>query len=81
MTMSVKYGVFWDVPPWFTAEVVPSSLIVYTQMMEVPPKRRFLKEPQGVTPQKTVFFIVACYPRRSGLLHNQISRGNSCIIL
>jgi hypothetical protein len=39
--------------------VVPSSPIV-TLMKEaqVPPKRRFLQEPHGVTSQKTPFFIV-----------------------
>jgi hypothetical protein len=35
-----------------TASVVPSSSIL------VPPKRRFLQEPHGVTSQKTPFFIV-----------------------
>jgi hypothetical protein len=40
--------------------VVPSSPILVTLMMEglVPPKRRFLQEPHGVTSQKTPFFIV-----------------------
>jgi hypothetical protein len=38
--------------------VVPSSPIFVTLMKEVPPKRRFLQEPHGVTTQKTPFFIV-----------------------
>jgi hypothetical protein len=42
-----------------TANVVPSSPILVTLMKEAlrPPKRRFLQEPQGVTFQKTAFFI------------------------
>jgi hypothetical protein len=44
-----------------TANVVPSSPILVTIIMEEihTPKRRFLQEPHGVTPQKTAFFIVA----------------------
>jgi hypothetical protein len=44
----------------FTANVVPSSPILVTLMMEAlsSPKRRFLQEPHGVTSQKTPFFIV-----------------------
>jgi hypothetical protein len=42
-----------------TASVVPSSPIQVTLMKEaLPPKRRFLQEPRGVTSQKTPFFIV-----------------------
>jgi hypothetical protein len=43
-----------------TANVVPSSPIFVTLMMEVlcSLKRRFLQELQGVTFQKTAFFIV-----------------------
>jgi hypothetical protein len=42
------------------ASVVPSSPILATLMKEaqIPPKRRFLQEPHGVTFQKTPFFIV-----------------------
>jgi hypothetical protein len=42
------------------ADIVPCSPILFTLMMEalVPPKRRFLQEPHGVTSQKTAFFIV-----------------------
>jgi hypothetical protein len=38
---------------------VPSSPILVTLMMEaqVPPKRRFLQEPHGVTSQKAPFFM------------------------
>jgi hypothetical protein len=41
--------------------VVPSSPIFVTLMKErqVPPKRRFLQEPHGVTTQKTPFFNYA----------------------
>jgi hypothetical protein len=41
--------------------VVPSSPIFVTLMKEaqVPPKRRFLQEPHGVTTQKTPFFNVS----------------------
>jgi hypothetical protein len=40
--------------------IVPSSPILVTLMKEaqVPPKRRFLQEPRGVTSQKTQLFIV-----------------------
>jgi hypothetical protein len=41
--------------------VVPSSPIFVTLMKEAQgssPKRRFLQEPNGVTTQKTPFFIV-----------------------
>jgi hypothetical protein len=43
----------------YTANVVPSSPILVTLMIEryIPPKRRFLQEPHGVTSQKTAFFI------------------------
>jgi hypothetical protein len=43
-----------------TANVVPSSPILVTLMMEtyVPPKRQFLQEPHDVTSQKTAFLIV-----------------------
>jgi hypothetical protein len=42
-----------------TANVAPSSSILVTLMMGryVPPKRRLLREPQGVTSQKTTFFM------------------------
>jgi hypothetical protein len=42
------------------ASVAPSSQILDTLIKEaqVPPKRRFLQEPHGVTTQKTPFFIV-----------------------
>jgi hypothetical protein len=40
-----------------TANVVPGSPILITLMMEayVPPKRRFLQEPRGVSSKKTTF--------------------------
>jgi hypothetical protein len=40
--------------------VVPSSPILVTLLKEVqvPPKRRLLQEPHGITSQKTLFFIV-----------------------
>jgi hypothetical protein len=40
------------------ASVVPSSLILVTLMKkgQVPPKRRFLQDPHGVTSQKKPFF-------------------------
>jgi hypothetical protein len=43
-----------------TDSVAHSSPILVTLMMEVlvPPERRFLQEPHGVTFQKTPFFIV-----------------------
>jgi hypothetical protein len=45
-------------PLLVTASVVPSSPILVTLMKErqVPPKRRFIQEPLGVTSQKTPFF-------------------------
>jgi hypothetical protein len=45
-----------------TANVVPSLLILVTQMMEaiIPPKHRFSQEPYGVTSQKTTFFMSDC---------------------
>jgi hypothetical protein len=66
----MKNGVFWDVflrsvlRLLVTANVVPSSLILVTLMMEelVPPKRRYLEEPHGVTSQKMSFFINAFIP-------------------
>jgi hypothetical protein len=41
-----------------TATVVPSSTILVTPMKEAlsSPKHRFIKEPHGVTSQKTPFF-------------------------
>jgi hypothetical protein len=39
-----------------TANIVLSSTILVTLMMEVPPKRRFTQEPHAVTSQKTQFF-------------------------
>jgi hypothetical protein len=43
-----------------TASVVPSSLFLVSLMMEalVPPNRRFIQEPHGITSQKTPFFTV-----------------------
>jgi hypothetical protein len=43
-----------------TANVVPSSPILVTLMMEAirSSETRFLQEPHGVTSQKTAFFIV-----------------------
>jgi hypothetical protein len=43
-----------------TVCVLPSPPILVTLMKEalVPPKRRFLQEPHGVTSQKTPFFII-----------------------
>jgi hypothetical protein len=35
-----------------------SETSVLTRRRQVPPKRRFLQEPHGVTTQKTPFFIV-----------------------
>jgi hypothetical protein len=48
------------------ANVVPSSPILVTRMMEVlrSPKRRFSQEPYGVTSQKTAFFTEdICYDK------------------
>jgi hypothetical protein len=41
-----------------TANVAPNSLILVTLMRRryVPPIRRFLQEPHGVTSKKTAFF-------------------------
>jgi hypothetical protein len=44
-----------------TANVVPSSPILVTLMMEVPPKSRFLQEQHGVISLKTAFFIIATF--------------------
>jgi hypothetical protein len=43
-----------------TASIVTSSPILVTLMKEapVPPKRRFLQEPHGITSQKTPFLTV-----------------------
>jgi hypothetical protein len=38
-----------------TANVVSDSPILVTLMMEAIPKRRFLQQSHGVTPEKTVF--------------------------
>jgi hypothetical protein len=43
----LKNGVFWVVTPCGSGK-----------KRQVAPKRRFLKEPHGVTTQKTPFFIV-----------------------
>jgi hypothetical protein len=45
-----------------TGNVVTGSPILVTLMMEVivPPKRRFLQEPDGVTSQKTAFLKTRC---------------------
>jgi hypothetical protein len=53
------------------ASVVPSSPILVTLMKEawVPPKRRFLQEPHGVTSQKTPLFIVTTV-KTSNLTYN-----------
>jgi hypothetical protein len=69
-----KNGVFWDVTPlrrntnFFAACVgcwlqlalflVHRFLSPWWRTRWVPPKRRFLQEPHGVTSQKTSFFIV-----------------------
>jgi hypothetical protein len=80
-----------------TASVVHSSPILVTLIMEwyVPPKRRFLQEPHGVTSQKTPFFNhIVGFPfwRSVGTFmnvaiwehctfDNQIFRRVKCIIL
>jgi hypothetical protein len=45
------------------ANVVPSSPILVTLMMgcDVPPERRFLQEPHGVTSKKTAFVNVGSF--------------------
>jgi hypothetical protein len=55
---------------------VPSSPIFVTLMNEaqVPPKRRFLQEPHGVTTQKTQFFIVTAV-KTSNLTNKNKLRG------
>jgi hypothetical protein len=40
------------------SEELSASFIRVTRIGGVPPKRRFLQEPYGVTSQKTQFFIV-----------------------
>jgi hypothetical protein len=63
----VKNAVFWDIRCvrsvlrlLVTANIVPSSPIVVALMMEAirSNERWFLQEQQGVTSQKTAFFIV-----------------------
>jgi hypothetical protein len=68
----LKNTVFWDVTPCgscenrsvrrllVTANIVPSSPILITLMMEalISSETSFLQEPHGVTFQKTPFFIV-----------------------
>jgi hypothetical protein len=39
------------------------------QLRQVPPKRRFLQKPHGVTSQKTPFFTVIIFPRHPGREH------------
>jgi hypothetical protein len=53
-------SVIWMIYKSYRANVVPSSPILVTLMMEryVPPKRNFLQEAHGVASQKTAFFIV-----------------------
>jgi hypothetical protein len=53
-----------------TANVVPSSPILVSMMMEryVPQKHRFLQEPHGITSQKTPFLIVTAV--KPQILHN-----------
>jgi hypothetical protein len=53
-----------------TANVVPSSPILVTLMMEAIhfPKRRFSQEPRDVTSQKTAFFTVTAV-KTSNLIH------------
>jgi hypothetical protein len=53
------------------AYVVLDSLILSTLMMEpiLPPKRRFLQEPSGVTSQKTAYYIVTAV-KTSNLTHH-----------
>jgi hypothetical protein len=64
MAVTMKNVIFWDFfaacQLLVTANNVPSSPILVTLMMEVcvPPKRRFLQEPHGVTSQKMAFFLV-----------------------
>jgi hypothetical protein len=49
------------------ANIVPSSLILVTLMMEeIPPKRQYLQEPNGITSQKTAFFeVTTCFERHT----------------
>jgi hypothetical protein len=49
MAVTMKNGVFWDVTPCDSCK----------NRRQVPPKRRFLQEPHGVTTQKTSFFMIA----------------------
>jgi hypothetical protein len=44
--VTMKNGVFWVVTPCGSCK----------NLRQVPPKRRFLQEPHGVTTQKTPFF-------------------------
>jgi hypothetical protein len=59
----------------FTANVVPSSPILVTLMMEAlsPAKRRLLQEPQGITSQKTPFFIVTAVKTSNLTMFRQFS--------
>jgi hypothetical protein len=47
-----------------------TALIIFNLMMDVigPPKRRFLQEQHGVTPEKPAFFIVTAL--KTSILHN-----------
>jgi hypothetical protein len=47
----------------YNANVVPTSLIIATLMMEAipPPKPQFSQEPHDVAPHKTELFIVTAF--------------------
>jgi hypothetical protein len=65
-----------------TADVVPSSPILVTLMVEGKdsPKRLFLQEPRGATSQKTAFFIgntqLAAFDFISNVVHFRPLRYN-----
>jgi hypothetical protein len=48
--------------------------LVRTDVSEVPPKRRFLQEPRGVTTQKTPFFIVTAVNTTNLTFHGTARR-------
>jgi hypothetical protein len=50
----MKTGVFLVVTPCASCKI----FVTMMKEVQVPPKRRFLQEPQGITTQKTPFFIV-----------------------
>jgi hypothetical protein len=66
MAVIMKNAVFWVVTPCVvrrklvTANVIPSSPILVTLMMEAlrSSECRFLQIPRGITSQKTAFFFV-----------------------